>query len=220
VRTSETIDKLAAALAVAQGALQPAVKESTNPHFKSSYVDLHGVWKSCRDALSKNGLSVVQGGGDKGDGSTITYVCRIMHASGQWIESELTLRPAKNDPQGVGSAITYARRYLLASMVGVAPQDEDDDANAASAPTQRMVAPAPTPATRVGTGGVDPRNAFKATAAKWAGVKAEDAAAAARDLCRVLEINPDAMSADDWGKATGHVRKLMDEGKVFAEFVA
>ncbi len=220
MRTSETIDKLAAALAIAQGQLQPAVKESTNPHFKSNYVDLHGVWKSCRDALAKNGLCVVQGGGDKGDGSTITYVCRIMHASGQWIESELTLRPQKNDPQGVGSAITYARRYLLASMVGVAPQDEDDDGNAASAPAQRTVAQAPIPATRVGTAGVDPRNAFKALAAKWAGVAPEDAGAAARDLCRKLEINPDAMTAADWGNATAFVRKTMDEGKTFAAFMA
>lgn len=217
MRTSESIDKLAAALAIAQGQLQPAVKDSTNPHFKSNYVDLHGVWKSCRDALSKNGLSVVQGGGERGDGSTITYVCRIMHASGQWIESDLTLRPVKNDPQGVGSAITYARRYLLASMVGVAPQDEDDDGNAASAPAQRPVASAP--ATRIGTAGVDPKAAFKAAVQKWAGVSPEDAAAACRDLCRAWKINDAQMQPSDWGAATAEVRKRMDEGAKFIDEV-
>lgn len=215
MRTSESIDKLAAALALAQGQLHPAVKDSTNPHFKSSYVDLHGVWKSCRDALSKNGLSVVQGGTDKGDGSTITYICRILHASGQWIESELTLRPAKNDPQGVGSAITYARRYLLASMVGVAPQDEDDDGNVASAPAQRPVASAPS--TRVGTAGVDPKAAFKAAVQKWAGVSPEDAAAACRDLCRAWSIDDKKMQAGDWANATTEVRKRMDEGAKFQD---
>lgn len=126
---SETISDLAAALAKAQGAMKGAAKDSENPHFRSRYADLASVWDACRDALSANGLSVAQVM-DGDDPATVTVVTVLMHASGQWMSSRLTMRPVKPDPQGVGSAITYARRYALAAMVGVAP--EDDDGNAAS----------------------------------------------------------------------------------------
>jgi hypothetical protein len=213
VRTSDAINELATALAKAQGMLLPAVKDNTNPHFKSKYLDLHGVWQSCREALSKNGLCVIQGPAENagGDGSTITFACRVVHTSGQWIEADLTIRPMKNDAQGIGSAITYARRYLLASMVGVAPQDDDDDGNAASAPAQRMV---PASATKAGTT-VDPKAAFKAAVQKWSGVDAEDAVKACRDLCRAWNITDSTMTAADWSKATAEVRKKMDEGADF-----
>jgi hypothetical protein len=213
VRTSDAIDQLATALAKAQGAYLPAVKDSRNDHYKSKYLDLFGVWQSCRDALSKNGLCVIQAPSEKSasDGSTVTFACRIVHTSGQWIESELTIRPMKSDAHGIGSAITYARRYLLASMVGVAPEDEDDDGNAASAPAQRMVAPA----TKVGTAGVDPKAAFKAAVQKWSGVAVEDAAKACRDLCRVWNITDSKMTAADWAAATAEVCKKMDEGADF-----
>ena len=106
------------------------------------YVDLPGVWEAIRPLLAKNGLSVVQTFTAWADGPTI--VTTLMHKSGQWVSSELFLKPAKSDPQGVGSAITYARRYALAAMVGVVA-DEDDDGNAASQGQAYVAAKVQTP---------------------------------------------------------------------------
>lgn len=120
---SETINELATALAKAQGEIASASKSSENPHFRSRYADLASVWDACRASLSKNGLSVIQTVGQDEAGFVLnTTLC---HSSGQWIESQMHLLLAKQDMQGLGSAITYARRYSLASIVGVA-QDDDD----------------------------------------------------------------------------------------------
>ena len=129
LNASENLADLAAALCAVHGELNPAIKQADNPFFKSQYVDLPGVWEAIRPLLAKNGLSVVQTFTASADGPTI--VTTLMHKSGQWVSSELFLKPAKSDPQGVGSAITYGRRYALAAMVGVVA-DEDDDGNAAS----------------------------------------------------------------------------------------
>lgn len=126
---SEQINELAAALSKAQGAMLGAVKDSSNPFFKSKYADLSAVWDACRAALKANGLSVTQTT-DGDDASVVTVITTLMHSSGQWIDGSLTMRPKVADPQGIGSTITYARRYALAAMVGVCP--EDDDGNAAS----------------------------------------------------------------------------------------
>ena len=125
---SEQIKDIATALAKAQAEIEGAKKDSTNPHFKSSYADLASVWDACRKALTGNGLSVVQG--PVSDEGRVGVTTMLMHSSGQWLESTFFMRPTKDDPQGAGSALTYARRYALAAMVGVAP--EDDDGNAAS----------------------------------------------------------------------------------------
>ena len=117
LNASENLADLAAALCAVQGELKPAIKQADNPFFKSKYVDLLGVWEAIRPLLAKNGLSVVQTFTASADGPTI--VTTLMHKSGQWVSSELFLKPAKSDPQGVGSAITYGRRYALAAMVGV-----------------------------------------------------------------------------------------------------
>lgn len=130
MRTSEDLKEIAAALSKAQGQIEGAKKDSVNPHLRSKYADLTSVWEACRAALVANGLSVtqtVEGGPD-----TLTVCTRLMHASGQWIEGELTMKPTKSDPQGMGSVATYGRRYGLAAIVGVAP--DDDDAEAASTP--------------------------------------------------------------------------------------
>lgn len=147
---SEEIKDLAAALAKAQGQMENASKDSTNPHFKSKYADLASVWDACRKALSENGLSVIQPAG--GGPETVTVTTRLMHTSGQWIEESITMKPMQMTPQGIGSTVTYCRRYALASMVGVAP-DEDDDGNAASQPSpqsyeKRQPQPQPTPITK------------------------------------------------------------------------
>ncbi len=128
--TSQNINELAAALAKAQGEFSAAPKLSKNPHYKSNYADLASVWSVIRKPLSDNGLSVVQGAGKAKEGDGVAISTLLLHTSGQWIESVLTLNPSKDDPQGYGSAITYGRRYGLAAMVGVVA-DEDDDANGA-----------------------------------------------------------------------------------------
>lgn len=125
---SDSIEKLAEALSKAQGAMKNAAKESANPYFKSKYADLASVWDACRKELSDNGLAVVQVPAMKDGKVVVTTI--LLHSSGQWIDGELELTPVKDDPQGAGSAITYARRYALSGFAGIAP--EDDDGNAAS----------------------------------------------------------------------------------------
>lgn len=123
---SATIGKLAEGLSKAQGALKIAAKDANNPFFKSKYADLASVWEACRDALVKNGLSVAQ----HTEGATVESLVMhttLLHTSGEWLSGSYPIKPTKNDPQGIGAAITYARRYSLAAMVGVV-SDEDDDA--------------------------------------------------------------------------------------------
>jgi hypothetical protein len=127
---SESIASLAKSLASVQASLAPAKRDSTNPFFNSTYADLNSVWESCRELLAKNGLSVIQGN-SIGANNTVIVETILAHESGQWVQSELCMPLAKNDPQGVGSAITYGRRYGLAAIVGIVA-DDDDDANAAS----------------------------------------------------------------------------------------
>lgn len=123
---SEQINELSAALAKAQGEMEGAKKDSTNPHFKSKYADIASVWEACRAALSKHGLSVIQTLDDDDKGPyLLTTLC---HASGQWLSSKCGLILVKNDMQGLGSAITYARRYSLAAICGVAQEDDDGEA--------------------------------------------------------------------------------------------
>jgi hypothetical protein len=131
MNTSEQINELADALAKAQGQIRGAVKDAENPHFRSKYADLASVWDACRQALSNNGLSVIQAprGVVSEVGWTVEVETRLLHSSGQWMGDTITVPVGKPDAQGVGSALTYARRYALASFVGVAP--EDDDGNAA-----------------------------------------------------------------------------------------
>lgn len=125
---SENINELAKALSLAQGEIQNASKNAKNPHFKSTYADLGSVLEECRKALSKQDLSFVQTTDHHGD--HIFLVTTLMHTSGQWLESSLPLLISKEDMQGLGSAITYARRYSIAALCGIA--QEDDDGNKAS----------------------------------------------------------------------------------------
>ena len=137
-QSSLGIGKLTAALAQAQGQIEGAKKESDNPFFHSKYADLASVWEACRKPLADNQLAVIQLPGQNGNGLCVDTI--LSHSSGEWICSRLLVRPgytnregkfvALEDPQAIGSAITYARRYALQSIVGIAP--EDDDGNAAS----------------------------------------------------------------------------------------
>jgi hypothetical protein len=138
-QTSEATDKLDAALAKAQGEIQAASKDKTNPAFRSRYADLTAVWEACRDALTKNGISVTQWP-VHGDDSRLHIVTRVAHA-GQWIRAHFSMPVPKQDPQGYGSALTYAKRYALSAAVGVVA-DEDDDGNAASQGQRQQGKPA------------------------------------------------------------------------------
>jgi hypothetical protein len=133
---SPTITKLAAALSKAQSRIENALKDSTNPHFKSRYADLASVVAACKVALSSNGLSIVQI--PFADGPKVSVKTVLMHDSGEYISGVLSMTAQQNTPQSIGSCITYARRYALASFTGVAP--DDDDGNEATAkPTERQI---------------------------------------------------------------------------------
>lgn len=129
-----SIGKIALALSKAQGIIRGATKNSENPFFKNSYADLASVWDACRDALSKHELAVTQVP-DLHDG-TIVLRTILMHSSGESISGVYPIMVGeKATAQQIGSAITYARRYALAAMIGIAP--EDDDGNAASQTTAK-----------------------------------------------------------------------------------
>ena len=117
--------------------------DGDNPFFKSGYVTLEGVQKAVDEALKDTGLSYIQKVYNDGNGG-VGVETVIMHEAGEVLSSgQLSLRPTKNDPQGYGSAITYAKRYQLAAMFGIS-SDKDDDGNAASQPQQKQ-APQITP---------------------------------------------------------------------------
>ena len=144
MKHSESIALLAGALAKAQLQIEPASKNATNPHFRSHYADLASIWDACRGPLNTNGLSIVQFPCDGEVGRT-GLCTMLLHSSGEWISEVVTTRSQKDDPQGLGSALTYLRRYALAAVVGVTAT-EDDDGNAASTPANaRVAAPAPRP---------------------------------------------------------------------------
>ena len=121
--------EIASALVKAQKAFGPALKSSTNPHFKSRYADLAACVEAVIEALNANGIALVQQSHECADGVIVETV--FVHESGETFSSGRLHVPAtKHDAQGYGSALTYARRYSLMAACGIAP--EDDDGNAAS----------------------------------------------------------------------------------------
>ena len=132
---------LYSALAAAQAEMGRALKDTTNPHFKSKYADLASVCDACMPALSKHGIAVLQ---PLYDDETGRYVKTIfVHGgSGETVECRVPLIVSKNDMQGYGSAATYARRYGLMGMAGIAPDDDDGHA-ASKAPPQQEQRQAP-----------------------------------------------------------------------------
>lgn len=130
---SESIDQIVPALIAAKRNFAPAVKDAKNPHFNSRYVSLDGVTEAITTALLDAGIFHTQPT-DIVDGATVLHT-RFLHVSGQWIGSSYPVHAVKKDPQGEGSALTYARRYALMALAGIAP--EDDDGNAAVAASKR-----------------------------------------------------------------------------------
>lgn len=123
----------AKAFVAAQKATEAVKKASSNPAFRSKYADLAGVVEAVVPALNGAGIGVMQF--PSFDGEWVMVTTTFLHETGSSVTGELKLRPSKNDPQGVGSAITYGRRYTLLAMSGAAP--EDDDGNAASGPREQ-----------------------------------------------------------------------------------
>lgn len=124
---------IAAALAAAQMEMGRALKSSSNPHFKSKYADLASVVDACLPALNRHGIAVVQPLMENEFGRSV--LTRFIHESGETLDCPVPLILGKQDMQGLGSAITYARRYGLMSLAGIAPEDDDGNAAAASAKT-------------------------------------------------------------------------------------
>ena len=191
--SSETLGALSEALSKAQGEIEGARKDSANPFFRSRYADLASVWDACRAALSKHGLAVIQLPGLNDRGLFVDSI--LSHASGEWIASRLFITPLKNDPQGIGSAITYARRYGLQALVGIAPEDDDGVAAAgAIAPQQKRegngqktsqkTKPNP-PAQKSLFNGPKHEALAKKLAAEW--IKEEDLLEAAK-FCQIIPV--------------------------------
>ena len=132
MQTSENINELAAALAVAQGLMGGASKTADNPFFKSKYADLGSVIEAVKAPFAAHGLSYVQFpvSGENSVGVTT----RLMHSSGEWLEQSFFIPLGKMDAQAAGSAITYARRYALQSIAGIPAEDDDGNAATQSAP--------------------------------------------------------------------------------------
>ena len=129
MKKSDSISELAKAFAKTQQEMKQPLKNAENPFFNSTYVPLENVAQSITDVATKNGLSysqeptVVDG--------VVSVTTLVMHSSGEWIEYEpLRLKPDKNNIQGCGSAITYAKRYALSAIFGIT-SDKDDDGNGA-----------------------------------------------------------------------------------------
>lgn len=123
--------QLAAAFVAAQGEFKSALKESSNPFFKSKYADLTSIWEACSGALKKHRLAVSQAPGQLlKDPTRLELKTTIMHASGAEMWSVMEIPLVKIDPQAMGSALSYARRYSLAALLGIVV--DDDDANKAT----------------------------------------------------------------------------------------
>jgi hypothetical protein len=126
MNTSPEINEIAMSLSAAQYEFSKAKKGSLNPAFKSYYADLAAVIDAVREPLAKFKLSVVQEGRGDRDRQEVTVLTRIMHGSGQWIETgPLTIPVTKMDAFGYGSAYTYAKRYALLAALNLANEDDD-----------------------------------------------------------------------------------------------
>lgn len=127
---SDSIKNISSALSKFQGEVKNPPKSANNPFFKSKYTTLDVLVDTAKPLLQSNGLSCIQSCG--GNGADVSVTTLLMHSSGEWIESDaLVLKADKQTAQGAGSAITYARRYALSAMLGLASED-DDDGNSAS----------------------------------------------------------------------------------------
>lgn len=131
MKKSETLTEFSKAFAKTQQEMKQPLKDANNPFFKSKYVPLENVVEAITESASKNGLSFTQFPSSDEAGN-VTVGTLVMHSSGEWIEYDpIKMKPVKNDPQSIGSAIAYAKRYALSAIFGIT-SDQDDDGNEAT----------------------------------------------------------------------------------------
>jgi hypothetical protein len=143
---SETLSKLATSLVAVQAEMPKLVKSANNPFFKSKYVDLATVMESILPILAKNGLALTQFVSNLDGQSALTTT--LLHTSGEYISATMPLLLPKNDPQGQGSAITYARRYGAMAALGIVADEDDDGNKAAKSYQESQVMAYPKPPTK------------------------------------------------------------------------
>ena len=154
MKSSDTLGKISPALVAALGQLRGVAKDSKNPHFKNDYASLEAVIETARPVLASHGLAFMQGLGEY-VGGAMTVSTRILHESGEWIESDFQMPVAKSDPQGTASASTYARRYSLMGILGLPAVDDDGEAA-----TRPVPAAANEPRRDTGPGPVDGKDFY------------------------------------------------------------
>jgi hypothetical protein len=128
MQSSETIKEIAMALAKARAQFGSATRDAFNPAFRSKYADLASALNAVSLPLAAQGVSVMQFPETNVEGKTVTVETLLLHSSGEWIGCSTTMPVLKWDPQGIGSAITYARRYGVMAVCGIAPEDDDGEA--------------------------------------------------------------------------------------------
>lgn len=195
-----------AALAAAQQEMGKALKDTKNDHFRSKYADLASVMDACMSALNKHGICVMQPTGEDETGRFVRTI--LAHASGETVDCKVPLIVQKNDMQGYGSAVTYARRYGLMSMAGIAPEDDDGNAAAKAAPVvdeKPARKGATTPAIIGGIDYINEADSLDDLKARWnnlpSAVKAEADVIAAKEAAKVRLTSQPAAPADLGGDA-------------------
>lgn len=138
---SESIAAISAAIAKAQAEVENASKNSANPHFKSRYADLAELLNTVRPVFAAHSLAIIQA--PSFDAGVASVETMVSHSSGEWISSVCSSPVGKQDAQGVGSAITYLRRYSLAAMCGIAQEDDDGNSAVGHRPQQAPATSAP-----------------------------------------------------------------------------
>ena len=133
---SESIGKLAEALAKAQGVIEGAKKDSANPFFKSKYADLASVWEVIRKPLADNGLAVIQTSIPDAEHDIVAIETTLVHSSGEWVSGVMAVKLAKTDPQALGSCVSYLRRYSISALLGVYQEDDDAEATVREKPVK------------------------------------------------------------------------------------
>lgn len=184
MNTSETINEIAAALAKAQGEMENATKNAQNPHFKNNYADLAGVLNAVRPVLSKHGVAIWQA--TSIEGNVMVLHTRLIHSSGQWLESihPVCALPAK--PQEIGSCETYARRYSLAAICGIAQEDDDLSDGKATRPVAAPIKNAPDAGQLMAAGYIAAEGGTESLKSWWTGLsKAEREAVGEKELANM-----------------------------------
>ena len=132
MKTSESIKHIAEALVFAQKEIKFATKDSTNPHFKSKYANINSVIEAVKVPLNNNNIAILQSLSPSDD-NKLHLTTRLLHSSGEWIEDTAVCPIQKQDPQGLGSAISYIRRYSISSMCALYADDDDGQSAALNA---------------------------------------------------------------------------------------